>query len=564
MLHLAWRWAHRPPICCPGSPANGTACRRLREAAERGDAHGVRTELEAGVAVNDCGATKWTALHRASERGRTEIVQLLLGAGANHLLQTASGGDTPLHLAADRGHASTVQELLRAGADPRAKSKRGWTALHAALYSNRTQVVRDLLRAGADPEDENDQGLTPRDVSLSSPRLVAVSSPRTDYALTPRDLAGLSSPTVTDVSVATLASLPAAPFSPGLRGFGLDYDEEKRRREAEYQQRRAERDQHRRQEDEARKRRDADRAKRRDERRRELNVSLKIGSANGGGGPGSRSPGLLDEMKILSPARVKTAKEQHLETIKMRPLSPVAPPEAGLSVPTGSIAMPSAEDKEERLRQITAGATRSSPAIAEGTPPARSRTLASATAAVEKAGQGVRETAAKAPASTDAIRTATSYTAKPAPQPAPQPEPQPEPQPAPAPQKAPAPQPEPEPQASSAATAAAEQKKKDDAAKAAAAAKADAEKQAAQAKAQQEAAAKQKEEEAKAAAAKAQAERDAAAAQEKAAAEAAAAEKAAAEKAAAEKVTRKPRPCLAATRLLTSPMRPGCCGEGSR
>jgi len=269
-------------------------------------------------------------------------------------------------------------------------------------------------------------------------------------------------------------------------------------------------------------------------------------------------------MKILSPARVKTAKEQHLETIKMRPLSPVAPPEAGLSVPTGSIAMPSAEDKEERLRQITAGATRSSPAIAEGTPPARSRTLASATAAVEKAGQGVRETAAKAPASTDAIRTATSYTAKPAPQPAPQPEPQPEPQPAPAPQKAPAPQPEPEPQASSAATAAAEQKKKDDAAKAAAAAKADAEKQAAQAKAQQEAAAKQKEEEAKAAAAKAQAERDAAAAQEKAAAEAAAAEKAAAEKAAAEKVTRKPRPCLAATRLLTSPMRPGCCGEGSR
>ena len=95
-------------------------------------------------------------------------------------------------------------------------------------------------------------------------------------------------------------------------------------------------------------------------------------------------------------------------------------------------------------------------------------------------------------------------------------------------------------------------------------AKADAEKQAAQAKAQQEAAAKQKEEEAKAAAAKAQAERDAAAAQEKAAAEAAAAEKAAAEKAAAEKVTRKPQPCLAATRLLTSPMRPGCRGEGSR
>ena len=34
--------------------------------------------------------------------------------------------------------------------------------------------------------------------------------------------------------------------------------------------------------------------------------------------------------------------------------------------------------------------------------------------------------------------------------------------------------------------------------------------------------------------------------------------------AAAEKVTRKPRPCLAATRLLTSSMRLGCRGEGSR
>ena len=192
------------------------------------------------------GATKWTALHRASERGRTEVVTTLLDAGAvsascarpvaptalsdpfsrtcsqNHALPTASGGDTALHLAADRGHIATVQELLRHGADPRAKSKRGWTPLHAALYSNRQQVVRELLRAGADPEDQNEDGLTPREVSqrlsLSSPRAslrggFAASSPRTEYGLTPRDLAGLSSPRGT---VGSLLSSPM-PFSPGAR-----------------------------------------------------------------------------------------------------------------------------------------------------------------------------------------------------------------------------------------------------------------------------------------------------------------------------------------------------------
>eukprot|EP01050_Picozoa_sp_SAG11_P035794 SAG11_NODE_13302_length_661_cov_0.891459_1_plen_96_part_10 len=93
--------------------------RKLREAAERGDRVAVQELIAKGVNLNEAGSTRWTALHRASERGRTTVVEILLEAGADHTVATAYGGDTALHLACDRGHSSTVMKLLENGGDPK-------------------------------------------------------------------------------------------------------------------------------------------------------------------------------------------------------------------------------------------------------------------------------------------------------------------------------------------------------------------------------------------------------------------------------------------------------------
>ena len=93
----------------------------------------------------------WTALHRASRAGETDVVRYLLASGANPNVRDRKG-NTPLHDAAE-GPPSSVSALallLAAGANIEAKNRSGRTALiGAAHYSNLPQVAY-LLAKGAD------------------------------------------------------------------------------------------------------------------------------------------------------------------------------------------------------------------------------------------------------------------------------------------------------------------------------------------------------------------------------------------------------------------------------
>ena len=90
----------------------------LLETVRRGDVDAVRALLEDGADPDFAQGDGLTALHLAAREGYPDIVDLLIGAGAETGATTRIGDYTPLHLAGGSGHAGVVRALLEAGADP--------------------------------------------------------------------------------------------------------------------------------------------------------------------------------------------------------------------------------------------------------------------------------------------------------------------------------------------------------------------------------------------------------------------------------------------------------------
>ena len=144
--------------------------RRLREAAEAGDAAAVEACLGEGADVNARGADRPglpTALIAASFNGRKDVVALLLGKGAD--LEIPNGqGRTALIAAADQGYAEVVRLLLRGGARPDPRDFQGRTALHVAGWQGHGEAVKALLEGGADPGIRDALGNTPLAIAASA------------------------------------------------------------------------------------------------------------------------------------------------------------------------------------------------------------------------------------------------------------------------------------------------------------------------------------------------------------------------------------------------------------
>jgi uncharacterized protein len=133
--------------------------RELIEAIEAGDGPVVRSLLEAGASPEvSGGANSIPALHIAVGRGRVDLVNLLIAAGANPNRRDVTGL-TPMMLAACRGDLDAVELLLKSGADVNARDFNGTTSL--MLAQGHDLVVEALLRAGADVNAKSEgQGLT--------------------------------------------------------------------------------------------------------------------------------------------------------------------------------------------------------------------------------------------------------------------------------------------------------------------------------------------------------------------------------------------------------------------
>jgi uncharacterized protein len=108
--------------------------------------------LRRGAKVNAPDKYGTTPLYKASVQGETEIVQILLAAGADPN-QEIGGADegTPLCAAASWGRTEIVRLLLQHGADPNLIERGPMTALIWAQQNGHAEATELLLAAGADP-----------------------------------------------------------------------------------------------------------------------------------------------------------------------------------------------------------------------------------------------------------------------------------------------------------------------------------------------------------------------------------------------------------------------------
>ena len=116
----------------------------VADAAMRGDATAVQALLAKGADVNAPQGDGMTALHWAAHNGDVSLAGILLDAGANVAAGTRIGHYTPLHLAAKTGAGDIVEMLLGDGADAMARTEGAGAAtpLHFAAGSGSAGAVR--------------------------------------------------------------------------------------------------------------------------------------------------------------------------------------------------------------------------------------------------------------------------------------------------------------------------------------------------------------------------------------------------------------------------------------
>jgi ankyrin repeat protein len=111
----------------------------------------------------------FTALHFAAFFGVPGAAAQLIEHGAE--VDAFGRGwmtGTALHSAVSRLQSDVVRVLLAAGANPNLRQSAGWTPLHAAAMNGDLASVELLLAAGADPAATNDEGRSVSDLAHES------------------------------------------------------------------------------------------------------------------------------------------------------------------------------------------------------------------------------------------------------------------------------------------------------------------------------------------------------------------------------------------------------------
>jgi ankyrin repeat protein len=127
----------------------------------------LRTLLELGASPDVPDNRRVPPLVEALERGKAEIIEVMLGSSAS----TTTGAAvrrSALQWCVFRKDVARLRELLaRPDADPNLASEEGYTLLHFAVHSRNADAIDALLGAGADPHRTNTWGWNPHELAVA-------------------------------------------------------------------------------------------------------------------------------------------------------------------------------------------------------------------------------------------------------------------------------------------------------------------------------------------------------------------------------------------------------------
>jgi ankyrin repeat protein len=160
----------------------------LVAASATGEAESVRMLIEAKADANAADESGRTALINAAgvtaqmmksfditEADVTQMVEGLIGAGADVKARSKLDATTPLIAAAREGHVDSVARLIAAKAPLNSKTDPdGFTPLMEAAKAGHADVVKSLLAAGADAKIKDRAGRTAAAWAADYPEVVAV------------------------------------------------------------------------------------------------------------------------------------------------------------------------------------------------------------------------------------------------------------------------------------------------------------------------------------------------------------------------------------------------------
>lgn len=130
--------------------------------------------------VNVSNSEGFTPLHIAAMNGQSDMMRLLLDAGAYPNVRTRQKGYTPLHLASQHQRVAAARILTQSGeCNLNLQDLRGNSALHHACFSGNAKIVELLVKEGAIVDLRNAEGKRPVDdaeekMSLGVVRLLKI------------------------------------------------------------------------------------------------------------------------------------------------------------------------------------------------------------------------------------------------------------------------------------------------------------------------------------------------------------------------------------------------------
>ncbi|WP_041401427.1 ankyrin repeat domain-containing protein [Salinispira pacifica] len=132
--------------------------------------------LTVGFSPDTCDSKDVALLNHAVRGGHDDIIVLLLENGADPNAVSGDRGNTPVMDAASTGQTELVRLLLAAGADPDVQSKSGQTGLMMAVGEGFAQISSLFIEAGCDLSVTDQLGMTAEKYArlFNSPEIVSL------------------------------------------------------------------------------------------------------------------------------------------------------------------------------------------------------------------------------------------------------------------------------------------------------------------------------------------------------------------------------------------------------